>query len=81
MNFASIVAQNESTQLRGLTVGPYFRVVSRFDLAKSVSVELVASVSVSASASWIGGFNGGVHLEKDSRSGSKRKNSRWRIKH
>jgi hypothetical protein len=33
MNFASIVAQNERAQLRGATIGLYFRVVSRFDLA------------------------------------------------
>ena len=33
MNFASVVAQNESVQLRSATIGPYFRVVSRFDLA------------------------------------------------
>ena len=33
MNFASVVAQNESVQLRSVTTGPYFRVVSRFDLA------------------------------------------------
>ena len=32
MNFASIVAQHESAPLRGATIGPYFRVVSRFDL-------------------------------------------------
>src|ERR1700730_3683169 len=33
MNLASIVAHNESAQLRAATVGPYFSVVSRFDLA------------------------------------------------
>ena len=33
MNFASVVAQNESVQLRSATIGPNFRVVSRFDLA------------------------------------------------
>jgi hypothetical protein len=33
MNFASIVAQDEGAQLRGPTIGLYFRVASRFDLA------------------------------------------------
>jgi hypothetical protein len=33
MNFASIVAQNETGQLRDPAIGLYFRVATRFDLA------------------------------------------------